>query len=67
MNQWIEDHKVCNICKELKYKSEYHPNKQCKLGVVGTCKVCYKLRVSKWYKDNRKLRQDYANNRSRVS
>lgn len=57
--------KVCRLCKEQKLLSEYHPNKTCKLGVVGTCKDCYKVRVGKWYSDNRKRRQDVANTRNR--
>jgi len=57
--------KVCNICKQLKHIEEYHPNKVCKLRVVGTCKSCYKIRITKWYKDNRDKRQQYANERNR--
>jgi hypothetical protein len=56
--------KKCNICSEVKPISEYYPNKQCKLGVVGTCKVCYKIRISNWYSENRSERQRAANSRN---
>lgn len=58
------NYKVCNICDELKHTSEYHPNKTCRKGVVGTCKLCSKIRVRKWYSDNRDRRQSYANSRN---
>lgn len=57
--------KICNICGEQKEVSEYHPNKTCTLGVVGTCKPCYKVRISRWYKENRQARQEAANVRNR--
>lgn len=60
-----EPTKTCRLCKENKPVSEYHPNKQCKQGVVGTCKVCYKIRITKWYSDNRSRRQEVANDRTR--
>lgn len=59
------DSKVCNICKTSKHKSEFYSNKSCSLGVVGTCKICYKTRITKWYADNRNKRQQYANDRNR--
>ncbi len=57
--------KVCRICKVEKEVKEFHPNKNCTLGVVGTCKTCYKGRISQWYSDNRQSRQDAANKRNR--
>lgn len=57
--------KQCTICKEFKPLTDYHPNKSCKYGVVGTCKVCYKIRITKWYSDNRSDRQEKANLRNR--
>jgi hypothetical protein len=57
--------KVCRICQNSKPISEYYPNKHCKYGVVGTCKICYNPRISQWYADNRKDRQDKANDRNR--
>ncbi len=54
--------KVCKVEKPL---SEYHPNKACTLGVVGTCKPCSNQRVSSWYAANRSRRQDAANKRNR--
>lgn len=56
--------KVCRVCKEEKVLSEYHPNKSCKHGVVGTCRSCCGDRIRKWYKDNRKARQEAANKRN---
>lgn len=58
-------HKVCTICKEDKPISDYHPNKHCKFGVVGTCKLCSKIRTTKWYSENRTRRQEVANTRNR--
>lgn len=57
--------KKCNRCSEIKHIYEYHPNKQCTLGVVGTCKACHRGYISKWYSDNRRSRQDAANKRNR--
>lgn len=53
--------KDCNVCKETKPLSEYNPNKECKYGVVGTCKLCSNARVGQWYKNNRTRRQEAAN------
>lgn len=65
MQPLIDGEKKCNICQEVKAISEYHPNKDCSQGVVGTCKICYKVRITKWYSDNRRRRQDYANQKNR--
>jgi hypothetical protein len=61
----IDAGRICNVCKEFKLISEYSPNKQCSLGVVGTCKPCANKRVAQWYKDNRKRRQNIANDKNR--
>ena len=61
-----ENSKVCRLCKTLKHTTEFHINKTCKLGVIGTCKLCYKLRIDKWYQDNRERRQDYSNTKNRT-
>jgi len=53
--------KSCTVCKEEKLLKEFYPNKQCKLGVTGTCRSCSRERISKWYSDNRKERQNAAN------
>ena len=57
--------KFCNKCGILKTVSSYNKNKQCSLGVVGTCKSCENERVTQWYRDNRSRRQDAANKRNR--
>ncbi len=56
--------KKCNRCSEIKPISEYHLNKQCRLGVVGTCKLCNKQRLDKYYSENRSVRQKSANKRN---
>ena len=58
-------YKICNVCGEIKHTSEYHKNKSCKFGVVGTCKTCHKVKVSRWYSDNKTRRQEYSNKRNR--
>lgn len=64
MRQALIDAKECRECKEVKPLPAFHPNKQCKLGVVGTCRSCTRERISKWYSDNRKARQEDANLRN---
>ena len=59
------DSKICKVCKIEKPVTDFSPNKQCTLGVVGTCRVCCNARVSGWYSKNRKRRQDAANKRNR--
>lgn len=53
------------MCGDDKPLSEYHPNKQCSGGVVGTCKPCSMIRVKKWYKDNQYRRQELKNVRNK--
>ena len=65
MQHQLEAVKTCRVCKILKSISEYYPNKQCKFGVVGTCKLCDQARINKWYSDNRNKRQEAANTRNR--
>ncbi len=60
----MQGFKTCTICKENKELSQYHPNKTCSQGVVGTCKECSKIRLNKWYSDNRDRRQGYSNKRN---
>lgn len=57
--------KVCKLCGVSKELSEFHPNKQCKDGVVGTCRLCSKLRVKKWYDQTFETRRDRINTRNR--
>lgn len=54
--------KVCRVCSIEKELSEFYPNKQCKLGVTGTCRSCTRVRISSWYSNNRIRRQEAANN-----
>lgn len=56
--------KECRICSERKPLEDFHPNKTCSLGVVGTCKLCSSVRVRGWYKNNRNKRQQAANKRN---
>ena len=46
--------KVCNKCGIKKPLSEYHKNKGCKYGVVGTCKECNRLKTKAYYNKNKK-------------
>lgn len=57
--------KVCRECGETKPLSDFHPNKQCRGGVVGTCKPCSSVRTRQWYKDNRGRRQQISNEKNR--
>lgn len=61
----IDAHKTCNLCGETKLISEFPPNKQCKYGVTGTCRICYNVKTKQWYRDNKKRRQQKANERNR--
>lgn len=58
--------KICKICKIEKPLIDFHKNKSCKLGVVGTCRVCSGQRIVTWYKDNRDKRRIVANTRNKV-
>lgn len=53
--------KVCNKCKQEKPLASFYPNKGCKQGVTGTCRDCSRVRINKWYSDNRDRRQNVAN------
>lgn len=53
--------KTCNVCKEVKLLKEFHPHKNCKFGVTGTCRSCNRERINKWYSDNRRHRQNNEN------
>lgn len=53
--------KTCKVCGETLPLSTFHPNKSCDGGVVGTCRSCTRLRIDKWYADNREKRQLAAN------
>lgn len=58
----MEITKICKICNRELLLSCFHPNKQCSLGVVGTCRDCTHKRISQWYADNKEARQESANN-----
>ena len=60
----IGGRKKCNECKRWKHLKLFHPNKSCLGGVTGTCRECNRVRINKWYKDNRTRRQDMANRRN---
>lgn len=59
------DTKKCRICEVVKPLSEFHKNKNCSKGVVGTCRICTGDRITQWYRDNRVTRQEAANSRNR--
>lgn len=60
-----ENAKTCRICNELKPLPAFHPNKTCKLGVVGTCRICTLNRIKGWYRENQSVRQKRANERNK--
>lgn len=60
----INGKKVCNVCKIPKKLIDFHINKSCVEGFTGTCRRCNRVRINKWYKDNRKRRQEEANIRN---
>lgn len=57
--------KTCRICNIEKPLSEFNPNKECKLGRVGTCKLCSNERVRKWLKTRREERRFTINTRNK--
>ena len=67
--------KTCRICKFTMSIGEFHPNKSCKDGVIGTCRTCTNERVRKWregrpnkknpYKNVREYQRAWANERNR--
>lgn len=63
--QPLIDGKVCRECKVEKELSQFHPNKQCAKGVVGTCRSCTRERISTWYSNNRARRQEVVNETNR--
>lgn len=48
--------KICRKCKEEKPLSEFHKNKTCSLGVVGTCRSCTKIKLTPWLERTRQQR-----------
>jgi len=58
--------KVCKLCSLRKFIKDFHPNKVCSQGVVGTCKDCSVYRIRKWYSDNRVSRRVAANSRNQL-
>lgn len=63
--QPLIDAKECRTCKETKPLKDFYPNKSCKLGVTGTCRVCSRPRLKSWYQSTRSVRQESANTRNR--
>jgi DNA-directed RNA polymerase subunit RPC12/RpoP len=47
-----ETHKKCNICQELKNRSEFHNDSSRKDGTASYCKICLLEKNSKWQKEN---------------
>lgn len=61
----IDAKKTCRVCNEEKDLKDFHPNKQCKQGVTGTCRSCSRVRINDWYAENRNRRQSVANEANR--
>ena len=51
-----ENTKICRVCKEKKSLKDFHPNKTCSKGVVGTCRLCAQEYKRKWYASNQERR-----------
>ena len=64
LTDYITKTKRCNVCKERKELDKFHKNKQCRLGVTGTCAKCDSRRIKSWYQKNRSRRQQLANERN---
>lgn len=56
--------KVCRKCGEEKPLNAFYPNKSCSLGVTGTCRICSKERLTKWYDETRGTRNENATKRN---
>lgn len=65
MTPLIDATKKCNVCNIIKPITAFHPNKQCKQGVVGTCRICTGERISEWYFNNQKRRQQVVNEKNK--
>lgn len=63
--QPLIDIKFCRKCGIGKPLHLFYPNKSCSKGVTGTCRDCSRVRINKWYADNRKRRQLVANEAGR--
>lgn len=57
--------KVCRKCGETKPLSAYHPNKQCRGGVIATCRDCTIKRVKKWIDGHANVYREKINQRNR--
>lgn len=44
--------KVCNKCRIEKPITQFHKHSRSKYGVLGECKICWKIRTDKWAKAN---------------
>ena len=60
-----EKGKVCRVCGNIKPLSDFHPNKSCSGGRVGTCKQCSNRRVRSWLNNTRETRRERINNRNK--
>lgn len=65
MKPLIDGVKICRVCKIEKPYKDYHLHKHCVGGVTGTCRLCVQEYKRAWYAENRKRRQDKANNVNR--
>ena len=57
--------KICRICSKEKVLSDYHPNKTCRLGVVGTCRQCYAVKMRPYYNKIRDTRNSTVKEKNR--
>lgn len=58
--------KVCRVCKIEKELQDFHPNKQCRFGVVATCRTCTKIRLDPWLEKTKQKRHKKQNENGRL-
>ena len=60
-----DDTKVCKKCSTEKPLKDFHPNKECSKGVVGTCRECTNSYKKSWYSKNQDRRSKESRDRAR--
>lgn len=60
------DTKVCRKCSVEKPLKDFHPNKACDRGVVGTCRECTQSHKRVWYSKNQERRSRDSRDRARA-
>src|SRR5210317_1294995 len=50
--------KTCNTCKQEKPTSEFYANLNKKDGLQYLCKICHRIKILKWKKNNKERADD---------